>query len=155
MNAFTKRFLLLMFIPFVGFSQTEYKSSYPKDTIYIQYKPATGPKKWNAKFRRDYNGVPGVYFNVEQKKGDMALFYADSLLTDTLPLIYLNEYQFSDLEQIKKKKRNWIEKKFNGLEYKPYGGSKNGVFQTYLIEVISDKAFVKYPVHWRNEGAID
>lgn len=53
-----------------------------------------------------------------------------------------------------KKKIDWIERKFSELEFKPYGGSRNGVFVTYLIEVVSDEKLVVYPVIWRSEGAI-
>jgi hypothetical protein len=137
----------LIFIPIISFGQ---KSIYPKDTIYVLYEEIKDAD-WNAKFERKYNQKLGIYFNVETKKGDMTLFAPYSRKADTLCIKHLKDYRFSDLEEIEEKKNNWINKKFNGLKYKPYSGSKNGVFQTYLIEVISENKFVIYPVIWRNE----
>lgn len=139
--------LLLILCPILSFGQ---KSIYPKDTIYVKYQEERNAA-WNAKFERKYNQKSGVYFNVETEEGDMALFYPYSQKADTLCIEKLKDYHFSDLEEIRKKEIEWVDKKYKNQKYKLYTGSKNAVFQTYVIEVISDTKFVKYPVMWRNE----
>jgi len=133
-------------VPFLALSQGK---EYPKDTIYVMFKKNEDNRKiikWN------YQNKNGVYFSIEDKSGKhLSLFAPYSEKADTLCIKHLKDYHFSDLEETEEKKNNWINKKFKGLKYKPYSGSKNGVFQTYLIEVISENKFVKYPVIWRNE----
>lgn len=139
-----KNWLLLLFfgVPIFAFSQV---GIYPKDTIYVKYEQKKGDYKWNAKFEGNYRNKPGIYFNVETGKGDMALFYPYSEKADTLCIKHLKDYNFSDIEEINKKRNKWI------FDHKRPPANRNGVFQTYLIEVISEYKFVKYPVIWRNE----
>ena len=148
MDAIKIKFLtvLLSFASTVSYGQ---RSTYPKDTIYVKYENKTGLKKWNAKFKRDYNGKSGIYFNIENKDGDMALFYAHKQKTDTLCIKHLKDYKFSNLKEIREKRYKWV------FENKRPPADRNGVFQTYLIEIISKDYFVIYPVIWRNEGATD
>lgn len=138
-----------LIIPIVLFGQ---KKSFPKDTIYVQYKEKKG-SRWNDKFERAYKDENGIYFNIKQEKGDMALFYSFNKKPDTLSIDCLDTFKFSNTEEINKKKKKWIDNKFKGLKHKPYDGTKNAAFQTYLIEVISDNRIIKYPVIWRNEKA--
>ncbi|SHG74935.1 hypothetical protein SAMN05444483_1273 [Salegentibacter echinorum] len=142
--------LLLILCPILSFGQ---KSVYPKDTIYVMFKKNEANRKitnW------DYKKKNGVYFSIKDKSSKhLSLFYPYTKKADTLCIEKLKEYCFSDLKEIEEKKNNWINKKFEGLKYKPYTSSKNGVFRTYLIEIISEGEFVKYPVIWRNEGVID
>ena len=149
MDAIKPFLLFFIFIPIFGIGQ---ETKYPKDTIYVKYENKIGPKKWNAKFKRDYNGKAGIYFNIENKSGDMALFYSYEQKTDTLCIKHLEDYKLSNLKEINSKEWSWYKKKFGG---QPPFGNKNGVFVTYLLEVISKDYFVMYPVIWRNEGAID
>ena len=65
--------------------------------------------------------------------------------TDTLCNKHLKDYPFSNLKEIEKKRHEWI------FENERPPANKNGVFQTYLIEIISEEKFVIYPVIWRNE----
>ncbi|SHG75030.1 hypothetical protein SAMN05444483_1276 [Salegentibacter echinorum] len=139
--------LLLVFCPILSFGQ---QSIYPKDTIYVKYQEERNAS-WNAKFERKYKQKLGIYFNIETEEGDMPLFYPHSEEADTLCIEMLKDYHFSDLHDIRKKEIEWVDKKYKNQKYKPYTGSKNAVFQTYVIEAISDKKFVKYPVIWRNE----
>jgi len=125
------------------------KSLYPKDTIYVKYEEKIGGKKWNAKFNRDYNKKQGIYFNLENKDDNMAFFYNNKQKADTLCIKHLKEYKIYNLKEINEKRKKWI------FENKRPPADKNGVFQTYLIEVISKEKFVIYPVIWRSEGAID
>lgn len=132
---------LLIIWPIFLFGQ---KLTYPNDTIYVLYQQEKD-KEWNAKFERKYNQKLGVYFNIESRKGNMTLFYPYSETADTLHINNLKEFRFSDLEEINEKRNKWI------FDNKRPPGTRNGVFQTYVIEVISDKKIVKYPVIWRNE----
>ncbi|CAM1339508.1 conserved hypothetical protein [Tenacibaculum aestuarii] len=85
----------------------------------------------------------------------MLFFYDKKLSTDTLCNKHLKNYTFLNLKEIREKEINWVNKKYSNSKYKPYSGSKNAAFHTYLIEEISKEKFVIYPVIWRNEGAID
>lgn len=152
MDAIKLILIIIFLIPILTFGQN---SIYRKDTIYIKYENIKSDKNWNAKFKRTYEKKKGIFFNVENHKGNMVLFYDRELKPDTLCIKHLKDYKFSNLEEIENKKNNWIDRKFKGLKYKPYNASKNGVFQTYLIEVISKYYFVIYPVIWRNEGTTD
>ena len=84
------------------------------------------------------------------------LFYPYGEPIDTLPVSKFYCYKTLTLKEVGEKEIAWIDKKFEGLKYKPYsGGSKNNIFHTYLLEKISKEKFVIYPVIWRNEGVID
>lgn len=151
MDAIRFTIFILIFIPIFSFGQ---KLIYPKDTIFVEYKEMKGAA-WNAKFERKYQNKAGIYFNVEMRKVDMAFFYPYTVKSDTLCIELLKDYLFSEIEEIRLKEIEWVNRKYKNSKYKPYSGSKNAVFQTYLIEVISESKFVKYPVIWRNEGSID
>ncbi len=140
-------FILIFNITALAFSQIEEESNFPKDTIYVKYEDKQGAEKWNAKFEGEYKGEKGIYYNVKSEAGDMALFYAYHRKADTLDIEKISNYKISDLKEINQKRREWI------FDYKRPPANKNGVFQTYLIEVISKDCFVVYPVIWRNEGA--
>lgn len=135
--------LLIMLCPWMVLAQ---EPPYPKDTIYIQYENKENTKKWPGKFERKYKGISGIYFNVKQKSGDMALFHSYEKPSDTLSVGDLKNYTSSNLKEINKKRREWI------FDHNRPPMDRNGIFQTYLIEVISDSKIVKYPVIWRNEG---
>ncbi|MFT4610748.1 MAG: hypothetical protein ACJA1H_000025 [Glaciecola sp.] len=60
------------------------QSIYPKYTIYVQYEDKVGAKNWNVKAKRNYEKKEGIFFNVENKNGDMALFYETKKIADTL-----------------------------------------------------------------------
>ncbi|MFD2697615.1 hypothetical protein ACFSQ0_06390 [Mesonia sediminis] len=124
--------LLLILCPILSFGQ---KSIYPKDTIFIRYNNDIHSKKILNHPQRGKN----LYFK------NLGVYYSYSEKADTLCIEKLKDYQFSDLEEINEKRNRWI------FDNKRPPATRNGVFQTYVIEVISDKKFVKYPVIWRNE----
>ena len=136
---------LLLIAPLIAWGQD---APFPKDTIYVKYENKKGTKKWPGKFEEEYNHKCGLFFNVldDHKKG-MALFYPYSQPRDTLALKRITNYHFSDLKEIDEKRYSWV------FDNNRPPLTRNGVFQTYLIEVINDSQFVIYPVIWRNEGA--
>ncbi|MGO2359448.1 hypothetical protein [Mesonia sp.] len=123
---------ILMFCPIFSFGQN---SIYPKDTIYIRY-----DKDVHSKKNLNHPQIgENLYFK------NIGVYYPYSEKADTLCIEKLKDYHFSDLEEINEKRNRWI------FDNKRPPATRNGVFQTYVIEVISDKKFVKYPVIWRNE----
>lgn len=147
---------LLLISPLMTWGQD---APFPKDTIYVKY---SANQNGNRKIMDwKYQGEKGIYFSIKDsshkawKKDSIrfiSLFYPYSQPTDTLSLKRITNYHFSNLKEIDQKRNEWIERKYKGHKIKPYNGSRNGVFQTYLIEVINDSQFVIYPVIWRNEG---
>ena len=105
----------------------------------------------------EYNNKGGIYFSIKDiSEKHISLFYEQNQKSDTLSIVFLNDYKFSDSKEIRKKEIDWVNRKFKNSRYKPYsGGSKNSVFYTYLVEIISKNRIVVYPVIWRNEGVID
>ena len=146
-----KTLLIVIFLtPIFTFGQN---SVYPKDTIYVKYEKKTGNKKLS---NWKYKNKDGISFSIKDISGKhISLFYEQINKPDTLCMKHIKEYKFLNLKEIRKKEIDWVNRKFKGLKYKPYFGSKNGAFQTYLIEVISKDYFVIYPVRWRNERIVD
>lgn len=131
---------LLVFIPVLSFGQN---SIHPKDTIYIKYKDTSFlNKKMISKSDHNFRGKNGIKFWWKGKW----MFYDKNEKTDTLCYKHLTDYHFSNLKEIDEKRRKWI------FDNKRPPADRNGVFQTYLIEIISKEKFVIYPVIWRNEG---
>ena len=139
----TKLYLLLCL--FISGNLIGQSSPYPKDTIFILFDNDLHEKKILKHPEHGKN----IYFK------NLDVYYNLNYKSDTLPIQQLSNYHFSDMPEIKKKVIDWVEKKYAGQKYKPHPWSKNSVFHTYLIEVISEDAFVVYPVIWRNEGVID
>ena len=147
-----KNILIVLFFLFSIFSFGQ-ESKYPKDTIYVKFENKKGIINWNAKFERTYEKMNGIFFNIENEKGNMALFYDIKKKSDTLCTSHLKNYKFVNLKEIRKKHNEWINKLHNGQRKPP--ANKNGAFHTFLIEIISKEKFVIYPVIWRSEGVID
>lgn len=145
-------FTLLTLKFFIVFSQE--KQTYPKDTIYLKYEFKTG-NTWNNKFERKFQNEKGIYFNIVTKNGDLALFASYKSNFDTLNVDEIKNINFFDFNEIRKKEIEWVNKKYRDLKIKPYSGSKNAVFVTFVIEQINKDCIVKYPVIWRNEGVTD
>ncbi len=150
MNAIKTMLIVACLLPNILFGQQQ---SYPKDTIYLKFKDTVFSNyKMKSKSRHVFKGNQGVKFWWNKRW----LFYNEKDQIDTLSIKHLKEYVFSNnVEEIRKAHNRWIDKKFKNSKYKPYNGYFNSSFQTYLIEVISKDFFVKYPVIWRNEGAIE
>lgn len=153
MAAIKRILFFLLLIPFLTFGQ---KNQYPKDTIYIKYQHKKNNKKWFGNYGYGNSKKTGILFNLKGiNNKSISLFFNKNFKPDTLCVKYLNNYKFSNLKEIRKKEIAWVDRKYANSKYKPYTGSKNPIFQTYLVEVISKEKFVIYPVIWRNEGAID
>lgn len=103
----------------------------------------------------------GIVFNNQCKKGNSFLF-SDDKKSDTLTINELRAYKISSIEEIKKTEQEWRTEKFKDVQEKnkKEGGhslpihtfDKNYIFDTYIIEIISDEKFVIYPVKWRGQG---
>jgi hypothetical protein len=144
----TKTLLILMLAcPIILFGQ---KTIYPKDTIYVKYESKKENKKRYNIYENSKKELSGISFYIKDttNKG-MSLFHSYTNKADTLCYKHLKNYKFLNLKEINEKRYKWI---FNN---KRPPADRNGVFQTYLIEVISNKKFVIYPVLWAGEGIID
>lgn len=116
-------------------------SIYPKDTIYIK-SPTDNKKIENW----EYSATKGIYFSIKDVSGKhISLFYPYEQKSDTLNIKHLEDYHFSNLQEINERRNTWI------FDNDRPPANRNGVFQTYLIEVIAKDTFIKYPVIWRNE----
>ncbi len=159
MDAIKTLRLLIILMPFMALGQ---KTIYPKDTIYVKYDLKSGSKKKNTSYSLGgeiKNGKyidhakQGIAFNLKDEDNrSMLLFYDKENKPDTLDMVYLKAYKTLNLKKIDRKERQYYKNRFGRY---PWIKNKNGVFQTYLIEVISKEQFVIYPVIWRNEGTID
>lgn len=143
--------LMILFFPVLIFGQTKY----PKDTIYIKFEKTLENEKWYGDYGYGENRKKGVLFNLKDNNNQyMSLFAEKEQSSDTLCYNHLKEYNFYNLKEIRQKEIEWVDRKFAEYKYKPYSGSKNAVFQTYLVEIISDEKIVIYSVIWRSEGAM-
>ena len=145
-----KLLILAIFLPIVCFGQ---KSIYPKDTIYVKYEHNGKNKKSQNTYKYNNKELSGISFYIKDgttnyKKG-ISLFHSYNSKADTLCHKHLTDYHFSNLKEIDKKRHKWI------FDNKRPPADRNGVFQTYLIEIILNKKFVVYPVIWAGEGIID
>jgi len=147
MDAIKIIFISLFFIPTILFGQ---KTIYPKDTIYIKFVKKRGNKKWFGNYGYGSIKKIGTLFNLKDKNSKhISLFSFENSQLDTLCNLHLKDYKISNLKEIDEKRYKWV------FENKRPPADRNGVFQTYLIEVISKEKFVIYPVMWRNEGTVD
>ena len=136
MDAIKIIWLTLFFIPTILIGQ---ESMYPKDTIYLFF-----DKKKHLKKELNHPDL-GKNFYFE----GIGVFYNQKQKADTLSIKQLKTYTFSDLKEINKKRYNWV------FDNKRPPADRNGVFQTYLIEVISEEEFVIHSVIWAGEGIIE
>ncbi|WP_221259282.1 hypothetical protein [Flavobacterium okayamense] len=103
----------------------------------------------------------GIIFNNQCKSGDSFLFKKTST-SDTICITKLKKYKISSSAKIKEIEKKWRKDKFTEVQQKnkregrltlPYHTfDKNYIFETYLIEKISDDKFVVYPVIWRGQN---
>jgi len=138
-----KILILAIFLPIICLGQ---KSIYPKDTIYVKFENKIGNKKWFGNYGYGDNKKFGLLFNLKDTNNQSMSFFIDKEQnSDTLCHKHLKDYKFSTLKEINDKRYKWI------FENKRPPANRNGVFQTYLIEIISEEKFVIYSVIWRNE----
>lgn len=140
--------LMILFFPVLIFGQTKY----PKDTIYIKFEKTLENEKWYGDYGYGENRKKGVLFNLKDNNNQyMSLFAEKEQSSDTLCYNHLKEYNFYNLKEIEKKENTYYKKRFGRI---PWIKNKNAVFQTYLVEIISDEKIVIYSVIWRSEGAM-
>lgn len=143
-----KWFIAISLFPIIGFGQN---SLYPKDTIYVKFENKIENKKWSGGYGYGKNKKNGIFFNLKDaNKESMSFFYIEkNKSADTLCITQLKNYKFSNLQEIDEKRYKWI------FDHKRPPANRNGIFKTYLIEVILKGRIVLYPVIWRSEGVID
>jgi hypothetical protein len=144
MDAIKLTIVIFFFLPILTFGQKKELQKFPKETIYIKYEKSLHSKKMLN--HKEFGKV--IYFNI---KND-GVWYDFKKKTDTLCISKLKNYKTSSLDEINNKEWEYYQKRFGGV---PPVKNKNGVFYTYLIEIMPNKEFVIYPVIWRNEGIID
>lgn len=150
MDATKTLLILILAFPIALFGQ---KIIYPKDTIYVKYESKEENKKSYNIYKYKNKELSGISFYIKDSinntnKG-MSLFYFNTNKADTLCFKHLKNYKFLNLKEINEKRYKWI---FNN---KRPPADRNGVFKTYLVEIISNNKFVVYPVLWAGEGLID
>ncbi|OOG74518.1 hypothetical protein B0E44_05825 [Flavobacterium sp. A45] len=125
-----------------------YGQKIEKKIIYIKFEKT---EKCNELLKFYYQEEKGIVLTFFCSGGNSFLYKSKS---DTLPISKIAKYKISTFEEIEILEKQWRKKskkaliKKYGKLYPPF--DKNGIFQTYLIEIISDKQFVIYPVKWRN-----
>ncbi|MDG2193962.1 MAG: hypothetical protein P8K77_03725 [Polaribacter sp.] len=150
--------LLIIFVSILndGYSQKKLFEgweiiSVQKDTVFLLFRKNNGnhPKHRCIKFKNK----KGIVFNL-CKNG--SLLFPNKFKADTLCYKHLKDYTVSTIEDIEKKVKDFRYKTYkkrpksdHAKLYQAY--DNNDIFQTYLIEIISNKKFVIYPVIWRNQ----
>ena len=132
-------------------------SQYEKDTVYLKFEENSDDEPYYR----------GVKFET-QKKGDIvfnlisngSLIYSKGGKADTLSIDKLDSFHISTFKEVEQKVKEFRYKTYkksppneNDKAYQFY--NKNDIFETFLIEIISSKKFVVYPVKWRNQNVID
>ena len=126
-----------------------YSQSLKKEKLYVKFEVNDGSKPY-------YRGK-----KIEKKKtiqfNDLSygsFIYRMGDKVDTLSTALLSQYHFTNTLIVEKKLKEIgknRQKENPDKLIRPL--TKNGTFDTYLIEVIDDMRFVIYSVIWRNEGA--
>lgn len=129
----------------VSFSQNE-----EKITIYLKYTPYDSCTR-TQKFY--YKREQGTVFNLGCESGGSVLYTKNA---DTLPITGLRKFKFSIYEEVEQMEKQWRASKKgikkNGVPFSLY--DKNGIFNTYMVEVLNDKVIVVYPVLWRSTQTV-
>lgn len=108
------------------------------------------------------------YYNNNEKglvfidKSKESFLFSDTSKADTLCTSTLKKYKTSSIDEIKKIETKWREQKFKEVQKKLketgkyplpiHTFDKNYIFDTYILEIISNEKFVLYPVKWRGQG---
>ena len=142
----------ILFFPLI-FSVYCFSQEFEKEKIYLKFKIE---KDCSRKMKFYHKKEKGIVFNIYCKKNGTFLF-EDSSKADTLSLRHLKDYRRStmgDIEALEKRWRIKNKQKFIDLFGSPYPlYDKNGIFNTYIIEVLEDsEQFILYPVKWRGLG---
>lgn len=146
------KYLFLFFI----LSSGPMFSQYEKDTIYINFNHEVQNCSYkNLKMKWFKN--EGLQFNL---CGRGVFLFQRNKNSDTISTRQLKDYYITSIEDVAQKVKDFRYKTYkrsppeeNAKAYQFY--NKNDIFETYLIEIISDCRFVVYPVQWRNQNIID
>ncbi|NRT17185.1 hypothetical protein HNP99_003564 [Flavobacterium sp. 28A] len=138
---------------FLLFILNIYGQKIEKKSIYLEFKLDTNCPR-NMKFYKEDES--GIVFNIFCETGGSFLWQNKS---DTLSICKLKNYNTISFEEVEKLEKQWridnkkaMIKKF-GKIYPRY--NKNGIFKTYLIEVINALEFVVYSVEWRHLETVE
>lgn len=138
---------------FLLFMLNIYGQKIEKKPIYLEFKIDKKCPR-NMKFYKE--DEKGIVFNIFCETGGSFLWQNKS---DTLSICKLKNYTTVSFEEVEKLEKQWridnkeaMIKKF-GKIYPRY--NKNGIFNTYLIEIINDLEFVVYPVEWRHLETVE
>lgn len=129
--------------------------SVQKDTIYLIFNKE---EKCDRRLKFYRKKEKGIIFNLHCKKNGSLLF-PNKFKADTLYIKHLSDYKISTMLDVTKKVKDFryktYKKRPKSDHAKLYQGyDNNDIFQTYIIEIISAKQFVIYPVIWRNQRII-
>ncbi|GAB2775049.1 hypothetical protein GCM10010465_21800 [Actinomadura fibrosa] len=129
-----------------------------KDTIYLIFEKNNGT--FSEALGKKFINKNGINFNLINRT---PLVHKESFSRDTLSLDDIKKFAITEEKDIGKKVKNWrlrynkiqrekLESKYD--EYYVPVSNRNFMFQTYLIEKISNEKVVVYEVQFRNEGVI-
>ncbi|MFN7099589.1 MAG: hypothetical protein ACK4M4_04355 [Flavobacterium sp.] len=121
-----------------------------KKTIYLEFKLDENCSRKQKFFNEIENGI---VFNLFCDKNGSFLYKG---ISDTISISKLKNYHLLHIEEVEKLEYKWrannkikLKKKF-GKIYPRF--NKNGIFNTYLLEIINENKFVLYTVEWRGEN---
>ena len=121
------------------------KSLYPKDTIYIAF-DKTIKDGFNLKREVIYRGISGIKFSITTQTGPVSVFYDSEQSIDTISPFEVSKYFTVDRKEITRLHNLWIENP-DGENHRP-PGARNEVFETFVLERVSNGVYLKYPVTW-------
>jgi len=122
-----------------------------KETVYLNFKKN---KKNHPKYRCvKFQDEKGIIFN---PCNGGSLLFPKNAKSDTLCYKHIKDYKISTMEDVNEKVKEF---RYRTYKKKPKSGhdklyqayNNNDIFETYIIEIISEEKFVLYPVIWRNQ----
>ncbi|WP_445457315.1 hypothetical protein [Flavobacterium sp. HNIBRBA15423] len=112
------------------------------------------------KIQKEYSKAEKGYVFIDKSRE--SFLFSDNCKADTLSISKLKNYKVFSIEEIRKMEKKWRKERFKEVQKKNketgtynlpiHTFDKNYIFETYLIEIISDQQFVVYPVKWRGQG---
>lgn len=125
------------------------------EKIYLLFKNNDGnlPYYRNIKFINE----KGLNFNLKKE----AFIHKNYQSRDTLRMEMLNKIVVTEEDKLQEKEKEWRKENLPKLKekYKDVGiippFDKNGIFDPFIIEIISCDKIVIYQVDFRNEGVVD
>ena len=154
-------FYLIILFSFKSYTQTkendfwkdwEVMEGINKETVYLNFSEVKNNcihKDLKDKMKKKN----GTQFNL---CGKAILLFKNTSKSDTLCYKHINDYKTSTMEDVNEKVKEF---RYRTYKKKPKSGhdklyqayNNNDIFETYIIEIISEEKFVLYPVIWRNQ----